>query len=788
MSATKATTQPLSFNVSTGLKSVLGRDLITNHEVAVFELVKNSFDAKATRVDIFFSDDEVTVADNGSGMSYQDIQEKWLFVAYSSKRENEQKDFRDRIADGKRYAGSKGIGRFSTDRLGDVVELQTRPESNSSGAVHFARINWALFDKNQKEHFDNINVEYSELSRFALPDQLPKLLHGTAITIRELRTGWDRKTLLHLKSALAKLINPFGASTDGFKVILHAPNETAEDKTEQARFKKLDEEPPPNTFVNGEVGNFIFSTLTGKTTSLSVRLSGDSKQIESELVDRGELIYRIREPNPYHLLVDSGLTCQLFFLNTSAKLTFARRMGVPSIQFGSVFMFRNGFRVYPIGEDGDDWFGIDRRKQQGYSRFLGTREIIGRIDVSGSDLYFKESSSRNAGLVETNAVLELQDFFLEYCLKRLERYVVPVTFVDKLDRKADDVSRLLTDPGRARVAAAIANLVDGEGVELLAYSKRLIRILNERSSQFEDSLASLRAIAEKTRDRAFLEKISIAEKRFHELRKLEEEARRLADEERAAKEAAQARAATAEQSVQSIRKKLSEERKRNLFLSSIATLDTDTILSLHHQVTIYSVGINQQIENFLLKLSEKPSVSKGDIVDLLDRVSLLNRKVMGVSKFATKANFRIESEAITADLGEYVIQYINDVAKVFLTGPMKVSCASDHKSFNLRFKPIDVSIVIDNLISNAKKARATRLTFDISNPEKDIFHLDVSDNGKGLDTSIERPERIFEKGFTTTDGSGLGLYHVRHILGEMNGSIKATPQNKGLSFSIRIAK
>ena len=82
---------------------------------------------------------------------------------------------------------------------------------------------------------------------------------------------------------------------------------------------------------------------------------------------------------------------------------------------------------------------------------------------------------------------------------RLERYVVPVTFVDKEDKNTSDVSRLLTDPAGARVAAALAKLVDDKNVELLEYSKRLVGILSERSAQFEASLASLRAIAEKTK-------------------------------------------------------------------------------------------------------------------------------------------------------------------------------------------------------------------------------------------------------------------------------------------------
>src|SRR4051812_29767743 len=108
-------TKDLNFDVSTGLKRVLGRELITNDEVAIFELVKNSFDARANTVHLYFGEDSVVVADNGSGMSYDDLTEKWLFVAYSSKKENTPtKDFRDVAAQKGHFAGSKGIGRFSS--------------------------------------------------------------------------------------------------------------------------------------------------------------------------------------------------------------------------------------------------------------------------------------------------------------------------------------------------------------------------------------------------------------------------------------------------------------------------------------------------------------------------------------------------------------------------------------------------------------------------------------------------------------------------------------------------
>jgi signal transduction histidine kinase len=739
---------------------------------------------------IYFGDDCIIVADNGLGMTYEDLTSKWLFVAYSSKRaERSGKDFRDAAEQRTYFAGSKGIGRFSSDRLGKELILQSRPKLSREG-VHKLTIDWGRFEKNDKERFEKVPVDYALTTRFELPSELRRfgstLRHGTVIEIRQLRQKWDRSALQGLKASLAKLINPFGAKVDGFGIEIVAPAEQEQDRKNIREAKDAGEKPVSRDLVNGPVGNFIFSELQEKTTFISVSI--EDGQLLTALTDRGELVYRIREPNPYRRLDQSDFRCEMYYLNQAAKNTFTRRVGVQPVQFGSIFLFRNNFRVYPIGEDGDDWFGFNRRKQQGYARFLGTRELIGRVDVFGSDEDFQEASSRNQGLIDTPAVRQLQKCVMDHCLKRLEKYVVPVSWVDKEDATSEDISRLLTDPGRARVSAAVANLVDNTDVELLEYSKRLVGLINERSADFESSLVSLRSIAEKTKDKGLLSKLAIAERRFDELKKSEAEARRIADRERAAAEAATARAQAAEGVAATAKLEAETERRRAHFLESVVNLDTATILNLHHQVTIYAVDIAQQIENFLADTASQEKLSRTTVLAALEQMAFLNQKVLAVTRFASKATFQLDSEKIETDLPTFVADYIDKVARSSGSARMRIEVENCHKGLKLRFNPIDVSIVVDNLISNARRAKASRIVFRILDTDKSSLSISVIDNGKGISRGVDR-SRIFDMGYTTTGGSGLGLYHVRQVLGEMGGSIEIEddPPSGGASFLIRIS-
>ncbi|XKW96614.1 ATP-binding protein [Tenacibaculum maritimum] len=223
----------LEFKISTGLKDIIGKDLITDEFIAVFELVKNSYDAFAKNVIITIEDNKLIISDNGKGMSLDDLKNKWLFVAYSAKKDDSEdkndsdknESYRDIIQERKHYAGAKGIGRFSSDRLGKLLTIKTK--TNNSPKLEELKIDWSKFETNQKKTFETVKVNHNTLDE---PIKFPENSNsGTILEISNLYNVWDRTRILALKHSLEKLINPFSEKND-FNIEIICKKELSEDE------------------------------------------------------------------------------------------------------------------------------------------------------------------------------------------------------------------------------------------------------------------------------------------------------------------------------------------------------------------------------------------------------------------------------------------------------------------------------------------------------------------------------------------------------------------------------
>jgi signal transduction histidine kinase len=754
-----------TFRISTGLKDLIGQDLITDDFVAVFELVKNCFDAHARRVHLLFEKNRIVIADDGKGMSHADILNKWLFVAYSAKREGtEDDDYRDHVRERARpFAGAKGVGRFSCDRLGAVLTMASRAKGQP---VQVLDVDWKDYEGHPRVEFSEIEVKLTRRSEFPEPLLKPRGDTGTILEIGELRSGWDREKLGALKRELTKLIDPFASGNPKFQIKIIAPDQKQADDDNAAYNASIGDDQKPRLIVNGLIENPIVEVIGKRTTAIKATLTANGKFIETTLEDRGELIYKIREKNEFWHLSPTGLKADVYFLNRSAKAVFARRMGLASVQFGSIFLFRNGFRVFPIGAEDDDFFGLNRRKAQGQRRYLGSRDLIGRIDIKGVS-GFDEATSRNQGLIKNEKVEQLIEFVRDKCIRRLERYVVDITWKDSFDTDLEDMSRMKLDDSSALVTQLVARLAATEGVELLEYNPDLVRLIDEKSSAFEASLGALELLAEETGDKKLMAKVEAARERIRALELAEAEARE-------AERRAQSRAMAAENAAGEAEKRFSEERERNAFLVAASSLDQDTVLNLHHQIMGHAFDVQHNVKRMMAKLRTGIQVSKTDWIDFLEKVSYRNGQIITAARFATKGGYKQQSTSVEADLSGYIIDYIETVASLWAPRGIAVQVDSDGKVFKREFRPIEIGMVIDNLVSNAAKARAENMLFRprVTKGQKPTLEVEVADDGAGWAKSFTDLSRIFEKGVTTTDGSGLGLYHVMQLIEGMKGVVE----------------
>lgn len=766
------------FKISSALKNLIGSDLITDNFVAVFELVKNSFDARATEVKITFEDiytknAKIIIQDNGKGMDNEDLNEKWLFLGYSAKRDNTE-DYRDKIKSGRVYAGAKGVGRFSCDRLGKFLNLITISEKPKS-KIENIFVDWAKFEENQKILFDKIPVVQSELSKTKYD-----LKHGTVLEITGVPNDfWNRDNFKRLKEKLSKLIRPDLNATDQvqkFKITLSVPDELDEDRELMKKLKlvtKNDIQLYYNT-VNGEIKNFVFTEMDIKTTKIESNID-DKGIITTRLTDRENFVYEIKEKSEYDLLSNVGIT--LYFLNRSAKVTFHKRTGVEHVDFGSLFVYKNGFRIYPYGERGDDSLGLDNRALQGYARYIGLRSLIGEISIQGVNYELRETTSRGDGLLKNKTYQQLankDDSFLIQTLRRLEKYVIDVTQwgVNNDDENIDLTSQKAIEG----LVKLVANISDKKTVDL-KYNKDILNLLSLREEKSAPKLVkNFKRIAAESNNKQLYKEAERIEKAISSSMKRADSAEK--------------ELGTKIQEKKQVEKELEKKNEQLSIATSIASQDLDNVTNLHHQVRVITDVIKTELLLFSRKIDKGDKVSPADLKEFLNKISFENSKIESISKFGTRAIFENFTDVSKADIAGFIENYVQKISNYFSTSKTKIVFKSDLKqSFDVRFRPLDVSIIIDNMISNSKKADATSLTIELRSLNDKAIELSFKDNGKGLNKDVKDANSIFEKGFSTTRSTGLGLYHIKNIIDENKWDIAVnTKLPKGIDFILTIKK
>lgn len=767
---------PLNFSAHARLKDIVGRGLIISDDIAIIELIKNSKDAGASGVDINFRENaengetELVIADDGCGMSLDDIQHKWLNIAYS-----EKKKLKPAVG---AFAGSKGIGRFSCDRLGTELVILTRQQDSIATKLE---VDWTNFEVDSRDsEIGSINVFATELANLDYKGEVgaKSEAHGTTLIIKDLRSSWGPDRLKALRKELERfIIDP----DKSFSVNFH--------------HWKYDDGHP----INGPIENKIFEELDFRASSIEARIDDSGDFITFELRHDGDYLFRSKELNPYNDLRNIGL--KLFYLNQPAKAFFKRSTGYRSVDYGSVFMFLNSFRVFPYGSVGDDWLGVDKRKAQGQRRFFGLREIVGFVEATDLEDRFEPVSSRE-GLRKNSAFLQLtaesqtvkssfdKEFvygFFHKTMRKLEKFVVDGLDWDRIDREIGDDSdeELIAGnyqflEGEKPVLETIDSVVRIRSPkdhiqEIDVNLQYLSRLADQEIQEYEDLVESL----EEKFDGTPIDRLEPAEKRDLSRfisRQAKELSKRNETNVKLEKKASQA--------VQALK----VEQKKRIFAEFESTADQTRIIQLHHQVGLVAGALQKRIDRIVRKYRKTPDqYSKDQLVEALERSLFEIDKIKNVAKLASKADFDLSTNRVTEDLFQFVEEYLENFKDIGIGWNLTTGYSNvDGLVLRKTFRPIEVTMLVDNLIDNSGKAHAKRVEV-IASKQDGAMVLEFKDNGDGLPNAA-KPDDLFDKGITTTGGSGIGLSHAKQIVEDLGGKIDISDHSNGTVVKIEFNK
>lgn len=437
---------------------LLGDQLIGSSRLAIFELVKNAYDADAEEVVITLSDlgtasARIVVRDNGDGMNAETIRDVW-FVPGADHREKQRLEGRRSHAFHRLPLGEKGLGRFAVHKLGDRIELVTR--SRDEDIERVVDIDWGeLLDDRFLENL-TIDVKVRKPTEFIgdIGDA-----HGTQITITTLRQKeWTRGDLRRLYRQVTSICSPFVASRE-FSVQLEVPGRARDldglpgigDILESAFWHytfKLDENGFTWTyeFINRITGLQIQNRTLSGIDELLV-LDDQSDEAAEEVMPRSQR----RKDRKNVVAADKDFLKGIgsiegeFFVFDRDNEVIQRMPSSDLVtkylnENGGIRVYRDAIRVYNYGEKGDDWLGLDLRRVNQPTRRVSRNVIIGAVNLSLEESTGLMEKTNREGFVENESY------------SRLRRVVLAALTAMEAEREPDKdrLRQLLGSPNKTQ--------------------------------------------------------------------------------------------------------------------------------------------------------------------------------------------------------------------------------------------------------------------------------------------------------------------------------------------------
>ncbi len=387
----------------------IGEQSVSNHVQAILELVKNAYDGDAEHCTVTFHGtrffdhplkvEKITIEDDGVGMTYDDLTSSWLRVGTSNKRRNTQSPMY-----GRRMSGEKGMGHYSTQRLGEKLTVvsnplmfQARNSSKYQDKTLILDMDWLKYEPGK---------EFEKIGNVLRPIDLDDPdKHGIKLVITELKDEWTYEDIEKVRLNLGNLMLPPELRTGKKEEF------TPELKTEGFELQSTKVE---SNLMKMAPWKFT-SKLRGSTASFEIsKIGKDFERIE---VKRGKI------PIGDAACGDADFTLFYYYgrVQQWAKGVLKPRiLGDLLKENCGIKIYMDGVRIMPYGERGNDWVELEKRKIRRYGGKVRNETVVGFVRLSHKNNgNIIETTSRQA-LVENDAFNALKNEFVLGIIEELE--------------------------------------------------------------------------------------------------------------------------------------------------------------------------------------------------------------------------------------------------------------------------------------------------------------------------------------------------------------------------------
>ena len=422
----------------------LGDQLIKDEGLALFELVKNSYDADATYSNVKLNNIDnveigiVTIKDNGSGMNFDLITNHWLEPGTDIKEKLISGLCKSDIY-GRLPLGEKGIGRFGSHKLGQVIQIFSKTDFDAEVEIN---IDWKVFEN--AKYLDSVPIDVKEnstvtffkksIKRIPLNDfktilntcsnpnflnliysieddymilnsevledveqyaELKIILNtndyhtsGTYIKITKLWEPWSRGMLRNTFRSVNAINSPFSEDNNDFIVNIETTHTKWLDNlltTEDAINKSLF---IAKGYIEGNQINLDYEFKPyDSMDKLSGRFTDNNYILESteKVYNKDTDTYK-KERVEYDLdkFRIGKIEFEFYMYDLSPKVLDHLEYDKSGFKKflkanGGIRVYRDKVRVYDYGEPGNDWLNLDYKRLTSPTQAISNNQILGAI-------------------------------------------------------------------------------------------------------------------------------------------------------------------------------------------------------------------------------------------------------------------------------------------------------------------------------------------------------------------------------------------------------------------------